>query len=198
MGLDWNDTNFEQLGTESIPDRRDLHNKIVDQVLRSSFLVNDRNHEHNVVSSSNNSNNIYNNKQWLLLMAGPMGSGKSFAIQWMLNKNIMKFNDGYPCIIDPDHIRQQLPEWDSLNQHNCMTAGYKTQKEAGLIAEIALYKALNSGMNVVFDSTLRDVKWFEQLIVHLKQSYVNLNIGVIHVWCDRSTAIIRTQKRHLN
>ena len=75
-------------------------------------------------------------------------------------------------LVDPDQIRQMLPEWDGYVERDPMTAAVKTQKEAGHIAEILGYRALRHRRNVIFDGSLRDVEWYS--IAELPKECVSL------------------------
>jgi hypothetical protein len=61
--------------------------------------------------------------------------------------------------VDPDEIRRRLPEFQSYIQHNPERAGELTRKEAGMIAEILTNSALEQGMNVLVDGSLKDAAW---------------------------------------
>jgi hypothetical protein len=75
-------------------------------------------------------------QQWLVLMAGPMGSGKTYTARWLREKGYLGLS--HPVVIDMDVIRDMLPEMVSLHQSDPVSAGVKTQRESGLIAELCL------------------------------------------------------------
>jgi hypothetical protein len=75
-------------------------------------------------------------QQWLVLMAGPMGSGKTYTARWLREKGYLGLS--HPVVIDMDVIRVMLPEMVGLHQSDPVSAGVKTQRESGLIAELCL------------------------------------------------------------
>lgn len=99
----------------------------------------------------------YSPNQYLVMTAGPIGSGKSQMIAWLRERGLLHLDN--PCLIDPDEIRQLLPEWKERNRKSPYTAGYETQQEVGEIAEKALHHGLEQGRNVIFDGTMKDIQW---------------------------------------
>lgn len=83
--------------------------------------------------------------------------------------------------VDPDKIRQQLPEWSDLVAMDAENAGHRTHKEAGLIAELVVEAALERGYNVLVDGTLQDSKWYQSFFHKLRQSHQNIRIAILHV-----------------
>lgn len=74
---------------------------------------------------------------WIIFMSGPMGSGKTFISEWMLKNGHLPLHS--PVTIDMDRVRFMLPEMRTLSALNPQAACQKTQKESGLIAELALH-----------------------------------------------------------
>jgi predicted kinase len=117
--------------------------------------------------------------QFLVFTAGAMGVGKSHTIQELSKKGhfpLSKF-----VIVDPDEIRKQLPEYETLVTENPSRAGELTSKEAGLISEILVLAALQSGKHILVDGTLQDWQWYAKEFVQLRENYVNLKIAIIYV-----------------
>jgi hypothetical protein len=61
--------------------------------------------------------------------------------------------------VDPDEIRRRLPEFLGYIQRSPEKAGELTRKEAGMMAEILTISALEQGMNVLVDGSLKDAAW---------------------------------------
>ncbi len=101
-------------------------------------------------------------KPEITVLAGPMAAGKS-----MLAKQLLK-NDGSTVHIDIDAIRKLLPEFSKINQIDRTNAVYETQKEAGYIAELLLWTAMDRGLNIVFESSLRETDFFKNLKIKLQ------------------------------
>jgi Zeta toxin len=62
--------------------------------------------------------------------------------------------------VDPDEIRRRLPEFQIYLEKNPEKAGELTRKEAGMMAEILTSFALEQGLNVLVDGSLKDAAWY--------------------------------------
>ena len=82
--------------------------------------------------------------------------------------------------VDIDRIRSLLPEMEGYVRRDPMSAGFRTQKEAGLIAEIVTEEALARGLNVWIDSSMRDAKWWSQELERIKRTYPH-RTAIMHV-----------------
>jgi len=130
---------------------------------------------------------------WVVFTAGAMGAGKGYVMKWL------EKNDALPLekfiTVDPDAIRQSLPEWDGYVSKDPLTAAVKTQKEAGCIAEIMGYKVLCERWNVIFDGSLRDVAWYKVYFEKLRQSFPGIRLMILHIQADRQEVLDRAEKR---
>jgi hypothetical protein len=91
--------------------------------------------------------------------------------------------------VDPDKIRQRLPEWAQLVAMDAENAGRRTHKEAGMIAELVVEAALERGYNVLVDGTLQDSKWYQSFFHKLRQSHRNIRIAILHVTAPLESVI---------
>merc|ERR1719443_1539836 len=98
-------------------------------------------------------------------------------------------------MIDPDQVRQALPEWGSYVAKDPLTAAQKTQKEAGHIAEILGYKALRERWNVIFDGSLRDVSWYKVYFQQLRHSFPGIRLMILHVQAEKESVLKRAEER---
>ena len=118
---------------------------------------------------------------------------KGHTMKWLYDRNLFPL-DAF-VFVDPDSIRESLPE---LNQYNALdpkTAGFKTQKEVGYICELIAAVALEKGLNVLLDGSLRDSKWYLEYIQKLKAKYSTLRLAIIHVKATKETILERCRKR---
>ena len=83
---------------------------------------------------------------WVVFTAGAMGAGKSHTLVW-LNHNCLFPLDSF-VRVDPDSLREMLPETKEYIKRDPVTAGMLTQKEVGYISEILTLNALQQGMLV--------------------------------------------------
>ena len=87
---------------------------------------------------------------WVVFTAGAMGAGKSHTLVW-LNHNCLFPLDSF-VRVDPDSLREMLPETKEYIKRDPATAGMLTQKEVGYISEILTLNALQQGMSYVYDN----------------------------------------------
>ena len=96
--------------------------------------------------------------------------------------------------VDIDRIRSLLPEMEGYVRRDPMSAGFRTQKEAGLIAEIVTEEALARGLNVWIDSSMRDAKWWSQELERIKRTYPH-RTAIMHVTASWDRVREREAKR---
>mmetsp|Transcript_19602 Transcript_19602/g.22705 ORF Transcript_19602/g.22705 Transcript_19602/m.22705 type:complete len:504 (+) Transcript_19602:199-1710(+) len=148
-------------------------------------------------SSSSTSTCIINKNPWIVFTAGAMGAGKSYTIRHLHHKK--RFPLSNFIIVDPDEIRRLLPEFNlyisntSLAEH----AGTLTKKEAGYIAEILLYIALQNGKNVLMDGSLKDWSWYNAHFDSLKEEFktIGLQIAILHIIAPREAVFEKARIR---
>jgi len=130
---------------------------------------------------------------WVIFTAGAMGAGKGFITHWMNENGYLPLHQF--VMVDPDEIRQLLPEWNSYVAKDPESAAAKTQKEAGHMAEILGYRALRSRWNVIFDGSLRDVEWYKLYFAKLRHAFPGIRIMILHIQADRETVLRRAEER---
>jgi ribose 1,5-bisphosphokinase PhnN len=64
-----------------------------------------------------------------------------------------------------------------------------------MMAEILTNHALEQGQNVLVDGSLRDAEWYEQHFQHLRTTYPQLRIGIIHVTAPAEAVFERVKQR---
>merc|ERR1712113_1177996 len=82
-----------------------------------------------------------------------------------------------------------------MGKLNKDSAGDLTQKEAGCIAEILGCKALSQRLNVIFDSSLRDVEWYTDYFKQLRKKFPGVRIMILHITAERKEVLRRAEKR---
>ncbi len=106
-----------------------------------------------------------------------------------------------PVVVDIDGIRDLFPEAESMKLMHPERFGERTQKEAGLIAELTIYQAISQGRNVILDSSLRDISWFKEFIPKLTKfsklgGREGVNFALVHVYCPREECWKRILQRN--
>jgi len=114
-------------------------------------------------------------------------------VRWMDKNGYLPLNEF--VIVDPDNIRQMLPEWDAYVGYDAETAGDKTQKEAGHIAEILGYKALRNRYRVIFDGSLRDANWYILFMDRIRDNFPGIRIMIIHILSEKEEVLRRAEQR---
>jgi len=110
-------------------------------------------------------------------------------------------NGRFPLIafitVDPDQIRQKLPEFHLYVDANPELAGALTHKEAGFIAEVLTLAGLQSGKNVMVDGSLRNAEWYKTYFKRLRTDFPMLRLGIIHVTAPREAIYKRAAVRKI-
>lgn len=130
---------------------------------------------------------------WVVFTAGAMGAGKGHVVRWMQKHNYLPL-DRF-VVVDPDQIRQSLPEWPGYLAQGAARAGELTQKEAGCMAEILGYKALRNRWNVVFDGSLRDAKWYTTYFQQIREQFPGIRIMILHVVAEKEQVLNWAERR---
>jgi predicted kinase len=132
---------------------------------------------------------------WIVFTAGPMGAGKSHTMKKLVKEG------RFPLLafvrVDPDAIRQYLPEFHLYVQRSPELAGELTMKEAGYIAEILTLAGLEAGKNVLVDGSLRRASWYREHFARLRKDFnhLGLRIAIIHVTAPREAVFQRAAVR---
>jgi predicted kinase len=137
--------------------------------------------------------NCSSSSRWIVFTAGAMGVGKSYTIQRLYELEL--FPLPWFTVVDPDQIRQRLPEFAAWQQQSPALAGERTRKEAGLMAEVLVRAALDRGDHVLVDGTLRDVEWHRHYFAQLRSRYTNLKIAILHVVASKESILKRLKVR---
>lgn len=132
-------------------------------------------------------------ENWIVFTAGPMGAGKGHTMQWLQRAGL--FPLAAFVKVDPDSLRELLPETPEYIARNPTTAGNLTQKEVGYIAEVLTLEALQQGKNVLVDGSLKDAEWYLEYFRTLRQQFPTLKIAIIHVMAKKETVLARCRRR---
>ena len=130
---------------------------------------------------------------WLVFTAGAQGAGKSHTIR------VLKEKGRFPLVaftfVDPEAIRERLPEFMMYVDQCATLAEQMTRKEVGYIGEMIALSALQRGMNVLIDGTLRDCDWHKQYINRLRKDFPSLKLAILHIVAPKEAVFERAQKR---
>lgn len=129
----------------------------------------------------------------ILFIKGAFGAGKSHVLSWLSKRGLFPLHSF--VVVDPDHLREKLPETKEYIRRNPATAGYMTQKEVGYISEVMILKALLEGKNIIVDGSLKDWQWYSQYMNQLRNTFPRLKLAIIHVVTTLDTAVNRAARR---
>eukprot|EP00596_Hydrurales_sp_CCMP1899_P003446 CAMPEP_0119042274 /NCGR_PEP_ID=MMETSP1177-20130426/14509_1 /TAXON_ID=2985 /ORGANISM="Ochromonas sp, Strain CCMP1899" /LENGTH=829 /DNA_ID=CAMNT_0007008945 /DNA_START=391 /DNA_END=2877 /DNA_ORIENTATION=- len=132
-------------------------------------------------------------ENWLVFTAGCMGAGKGHTLTWLHSQGIFPL-DAF-VRVDPDALRELLPETEEYIRRDEDTAGYLTQKEVGHVCEVLTISALIQGKNVLVDGSLRDAEWYHEYITDLKARFPKLKIAILYITASRRTILKRAKSR---
>lgn len=104
-------------------ERQLLHDQLIDLFLKTRV----RDSELNIECEAPLEN-------WIVFTAGPMGAGKGHTMQWLNHHGLFPM-DAF-VNVDPDALRQILPETAQYNAIDNNLTGYLTQKEVNYISEV--------------------------------------------------------------
>jgi predicted ABC-type ATPase len=132
-------------------------------------------------------------KPWITFTAGAMGAGKSRTMEWLSAHGIFPLSRIVQ--VDPDLFKTSLPEWDEYVRRNALGAGYHTRKETGMLCEIAQEAGMRRGLHLWVDGSLRDAEWYGSVFQHIKRTYPQYRIAIIHVVADSAIVYDRARRR---
>ena len=130
---------------------------------------------------------------WLVHTAGAMGAGKSHAVRELARARAFPL----PAFvwIDPDRVKDALPEARALVAADPAGAGTRAHKESVLIAEIAEAEALARGKSVLVDGSLRDAEWYAKKFVRLRADHPRYRFAIVHVTAAPAAVYARAAAR---
>lgn len=112
--------------------------------------------------------------------SGAMGSGKTTSLAQLEKDGYLP--KGEFLIIDPDRIRERLPEYQELlGGRYSDYAAHLTQHEAMDIADMLLEKAMKDGKNVVFSTSMRDYDHYSRLVGRIRKTSPRYTLEMLKV-----------------
>lgn len=105
-------------GTEGFRNLNRLREHFLDKVYHDTYSEERKRIQDRIIDSlvpHQAESDCIDENQWLICTAGPMASGKSYAVQWLLKeKQCFKELRRSMVTVDYDQIRKQLPESSHL------------------------------------------------------------------------------------
>jgi predicted ABC-type ATPase len=134
----------------------------------------------------------------IIFMGGGTASGKSTVRRTYIKTYLLHGGIG---IIDCDDIKKFIPEYEVLKRENELTAADLVHKESGDIAMLILQMAVDARMNILFDATMKDGDWYEQLVNGIKHEGYQAIAVIVHapleIAIEREALRAEKTKRHV-
>eukprot|EP00930_Biecheleria_cincta_P007279 TRINITY_DN108480_c0_g1_i1.p1 TRINITY_DN108480_c0_g1~~TRINITY_DN108480_c0_g1_i1.p1 ORF type:complete len:408 (+),score=43.61 TRINITY_DN108480_c0_g1_i1:78-1301(+) len=119
----------------------------------------------------------------VIFTAGAIGAGKSFTSRWLAEQGLL------PSLleavyIDPDVIARSLPEWDEYQaqagRNESLSGHAMCLREAGLVAELALWAALDANLSLCVDSSMQNGEWHRSLFSSIRRDFPQHKLLLLH------------------
>jgi len=122
----------------------------------------------------------------ILFTAGFYGSGKTYVVNKLIEGGILpasRFDN-----IDPDKIRNEVPEYPALLKSHPEQASTLIQLETGHLQEHVLQTALQLKSNIILQGTLRSEQFNQKLFEDIRRNHPEYRIGILWVHADPDVA----------
>jgi hypothetical protein len=159
-------------GYQYIPLREALHGKIIEMRLRAGAT---------------------SDSPRLIFTAGGFGAGKSFVTGALEKLNILDVSQF--LWIDPDSIKEDIPEYAELKNSDPESAATLVHKESGHIQEQLLELALKKKKNIIVDGSLRAKDWWTSEFKRIRGAYPEYSISIINVSAPDEILLERVASR---
>lgn len=127
---------------------------------------------------------------WILFTWGTYGSGKTHTLK-TFDKSMFDLQNFFH--IDPDKVKNDLPEAKQFSLENKVTACGRLHKESVMICMLLEYIALDKKIAIIVDGSLKDGEWYKQ---HFKKvGEMDYKIAIIKVVADLDVIQKRCEQR---
>jgi hypothetical protein len=132
-------------------------------------------------------------RPWIVYTAGAMGAGKSYVMRWLYKTG--QFPLDKFVWVDPDKIKDCMPDMADYLKHNQPGAGTLTHKESSFIAEIIEREAMQQSKCILVDGSLRNANWYAKHFARIRADFPHYRIAILSVVADREKVYERSRKR---
>lgn len=95
-----------------------------------------------------------------------------------------------------DEIRRFLPEYSCFIEKSPMLVDHLTHKEAGYIAETLTLAAIQQGVHVIFDCSLKTAGWYVDFIKMIRKEHPCMKVAMIHIEAKVDVILERNYLHH--
>jgi hypothetical protein len=132
-------------------------------------------------------------RPWIVFSAGAMGVGKGYVISNLHNAGLFPLDNFLK--IDPDMLKQELPEMPGYLRQDKESAATKLHRESTQMSDVLFEHALLNEIPLFVDGSLRDVDYYQTLFDRIREIHSQYRIAIIHVVADRDVIHERAKER---
>jgi hypothetical protein len=132
-------------------------------------------------------------RPWIVFTAGAMGVGKGYVISNLNNAGLFPLDSFLK--IDPDLLKQELPELSGYLRQDKQSAATKVHRESTQMSDVLFEYALLNEIPLLVDGSLRDVNYYQTLFDRIREKHPQYRIAIIHVIADRDLIHERAKER---
>jgi len=159
--------------------RQWLHDSIIEDILESG------------IEGSSPTSNV---DPWLIFTVGAQGAGKRYVMDHLIQTHRFSLRDH--ITVDVDEIRRFLPEYSCFIDKSPMLVDHLTLKEAGYIAETLTLAAIQQGVHVIFDCSLKSAGWYLDFIQKIRKEHPSMKVAMIHIKASLDDILKRNDLHH--
>lgn len=129
----------------------------------------------------------------VIFTGGPSGAGKSTVLKELATIGLFPTNN--TVFIDPDMVKELLPEYTQFKKLDPQKAASAVHSESGYICDVLYAEAIKRGFNIVVDGTLRAYDYFYKVITEIPAIYGKYQIVTVYVDASLPTLMKRVEER---
>lgn len=133
-------------------------------------------------------------KPTVILVAGPMGTGKSTIVETLLSKNIL--NEHEWIIIDPDQIKKEIPLFQRAS--NKIAVADALHLEAADLTRTLVKQAVSQKKNFIVYASLANMSSLTDSMKLISNAPDEINTVLVNVQSPLSTILKRNELRKMN
>ncbi|WP_404452012.1 zeta toxin family protein [Virgibacillus necropolis] len=162
------------LGDQYTKERQQLHMEILNDIIKK------------------NKNSMSKMEPTAILIGGGSGTGKTMLRENIVEKELV-IKSIFAVTVDPDHIKEYIPEYDSLKNTHPTYAAALVHKESRDISDLLLKRLIKEQKDLIYESTLAKTHKCKKIIDKLHRYDYEVHVHVVDV--PLKEAKKRTKKR---
>jgi hypothetical protein len=169
-----------------------LTRQMLQDAIMSRVTNNNNDNSSSDPQNPDNNNNI-NTRPWIVFTAGAMGVGKGYVTMNLHKAGLFPLETFLK--VDPDMLKQEIPEMSGYLNQDKASAATKVHRESTHMADIIFEHALLHNLPLLVDGSLRDVEWYKLLFARIRKEFPQYRIAIVHVTATREKIYERAQSR---